>query len=165
MIRPGLLLLAALLAACVARAPAGGFRDAAAPIWSSAAFDPARIEGRWQQVAGFRSPSRAGCGDGAVTFQPAAGGLRIDGRLCLDGKVERVSGLAKVAGPGRLDVTGPADWWVLWVDEGYRTLAIGTPDGSFGFVLDRGPAAADRMTAARQIFDFNGYDVSALRPF
>ncbi|OZA12383.1 MAG: hypothetical protein B7Y02_07410 [Rhodobacterales bacterium 17-64-5] len=51
------------------------------------------------------------------------------------------------------------------MDEGYRTLAIGTPDGSFGFVLDRGPAAADRMTAARQIFDFNGYDVSALRPF
>lgn len=52
----------------------------------------------------------------------------------------------------------------LGVDHGYRTLAIGTPSGRFGFVLDRGPIPADRLDAAREIFDFNGYATAALRP-
>lgn len=164
MIKPCLLGLSLLLAACMARAPAGIYRDPSAPIWSSAAFDPARIEGRWKQVAGFQTAS-IGCRDATVAIRPAAGGLRIDGKLCLGGTAERVAGLAKAAGPGRLDVGGQADWWVLWVDESYRTLAIGTPDGSFGFVLDRGSPATDRLTAAREIFDFNGYNVLAFRPF
>jgi len=165
MIRASLLILVAVLAACMARAPDGVFRDASAPIWSAAAFDAKRIEGRWLQVAGFQSVSSPTCRDGAVTIGPAAGGHRIEGKLCLGGNVARVAGLATAVGPGRLAVSGQADWWVLWVDDGYRTLAIGTPDGSIGFVLDRGAASPDRLTAAREIFDFNGYDVAAFRPF
>ncbi|MEH6775767.1 MAG: lipocalin family protein, partial [Cereibacter changlensis] len=56
-----------------------------------------------------------------------------------------------------------APWWVIWVDTDYRTLAIGTPDGSFGFLLNRGgPLPADRLTAVREIFEWNGYDLSRL---
>ena len=58
-----------------------------------------------------------------------------------------------------------ADWWVIWADYDYRTLAIATPDGRFGFVLDRGAIPSDRLTAAAEIFDFNGYDKARLRPF
>ena len=53
---------------------------------------------------------------------------------------------------------------MVWVDEGYRTAAIGTPDGSFGWVLDRAASGGgDRITAAREILEFNGYDEGALR--
>lgn len=157
-----LVLIGLLLVACVPRAPQGAFRNTSAPIWSAAAFAPDRAAGRWQQVAAFQSEGGA-CAAGALRITPAAGGLRIDGSLCLNGSATRVAGLARPAGSGRLAVPGQSDWWVLWVDEGYRTLAIGTPDGSFGFVLDRGPAAADRLAAAGEVFDFNGYNLAALR--
>ena len=51
---------------------------------------------------------------------------------------------------------------MLWVDSGYRTLAIGTPSGAVR--LCPGPRADLRRTGWRrraEIFDFNGY---AARP-
>ena len=53
---------------------------------------------------------------------------------------------------------------MIWVDVGYRTLAIATPSGRFGIILDRGALPADRLAAAREIFDFNGYRTEALTP-
>jgi apolipoprotein D and lipocalin family protein len=159
-----ILALAVLLAACAAKPPAGGaFRAADAPIWSAAAFDPARAAGTWAQVAGFQAEG-ASCGAGAVRITPEAGGLRLDGSLCIAGALQNVSGLAQPAGPGRLSVKGE-DWWILWVDTGYRTMAVGTPSGRFGFILDRGAIPGDRLTAAREIFDFNGYQTGALTAF
>ncbi|MBD3788696.1 MAG: lipocalin family protein [Sphingomonadales bacterium] len=56
------------------------------------------------------------------------------------------------------------DLWLIWVDTAYRSLAVGTPSGQFGFVLDRGAQIpADRLAAAREVFDFNGYDTARLR--
>lgn len=154
-----------LLSACAAKPTGtGSFRPADAPIWSSAGLQPGQLAGVWQQVAAFQSGA-ADCPAGQVDIQPAAGGLSLEGSLCLNGAVERISGLAKPVGPGRLGIKGQEDWWVLWVDSGYRTLAIGTPSGRFGFVLDRGPIPADRLEAAREIFDFNGYATGALRAF
>ncbi len=70
-------------------------------------------------------------------------------------------------GPGRFrrsDGGVGAPFWVLWVDEGYRTAVIGTPDGSFGFVLNRDATIpADRLEAARRVLDFNGYDLARLQ--
>jgi apolipoprotein D and lipocalin family protein len=155
-----------LLAACAApEPPKPVFRSASAPIWSAAAFQPSQIAGRWQQVAGFQAAARGSCSAGGLEFRPAPGGLAVEGVLCLNGVEQAVSGLATPKGPGRLAVEGQEDWWILWVDSGYRTLAIGTPSGSFGFVLDRGAAAGDRLAAAREIFDFNGYVAGALRAF
>jgi apolipoprotein D and lipocalin family protein len=51
---------------------------------------------------------------------------------------------------------------VLWADADYRTLVIGTPDGSFGFILNRGGFPADRLKAAREILAWNGYDLTQL---
>ena len=161
------LILAALLAlAACAPAPqkVAGFRDPAAPIWSAAAFAPERAAGDWRQVAAH-AQRPGGCAAGAVRLTPAPGGLSIDGTLCLNGKAEPVNALARPAGPGRLTLAGQEDWWILWVDEGYRTLAIGTPSGRFGLVLDRGAIAPDRLAAAREVFDFNGYTPAAFRPF
>jgi apolipoprotein D and lipocalin family protein len=154
-----------ILAACAANPPAtGAFRAADASIWSAAAFRQVQIAGNWQQVAGFQAAGPA-CADGEIEFQPVTGGLQVTGTLCLNGAVERVSGLATAVGPGRLRIRGQEDWWILWVDTGYRTLAVGTPSGRFGFILDRGAIPGDRLGAAREIFDFNGYATERLRAF
>ena len=154
------LALALLLAACVAKpASSPAFRDAGAPIWSAAAFQPAQVAGTWVQVADFRTSGR--CDAGAVTITPEGQGLRLAGTLCLAGRAEKVSGVAPLIGPGRLRIKGE-DWWIIWVDVGYRTLAIGTPSGRFGIILDRGAIPSDRFNAAREIFDFNGYRTAAL---
>lgn len=160
--------LALVLAGCVSapvRVPA--FRPAAAGLWSSAAFAPARIAGDWRQVAAFATGAGPGCPAGSLRFAPApgGGGLEARGQLCLNGQAVAVAGPVQVVGPGRLRLPGMADWWVIWVDSGYRTLAVATPDGRFGFVLDRGAIPPDRLTAAAEIFDFNSYDTSRLHPF
>lgn len=162
-----ILALALLVSACVGAGPATdtGFRNADVPIWSAAAFAPAQIVGRWQQVAAYQAAADGKCRGGALEFRPASGGLAVDGVLCLNGSARKVSGVAQPAGPGRLALKGQEDWWILWVDSGYRTLAIGTPSGRFGFVLDRGAVAPDRLAAAREVFDFNGYVPGALRAF
>ncbi|QUS34792.1 lipocalin family protein [Falsirhodobacter algicola] len=157
--RLALLLLA--LAACT-RAPAPPpaaevFRDASAPIWSNASFDAQRLSGTWRQVAGFG----ADCAPGAVRFE----GGRISGSLCLDGEERRFDGPITTAGPARLLPAGESQpWWILWIDIDERSMAIGTPSGAFGFVLDRtGAIPADRLKAAAEILDWNGYDMARFR--
>jgi apolipoprotein D and lipocalin family protein len=136
-----------------------GFRAESAPIWSAAAFQPTQVAGPWRQVADFRATG--GCDAGSVEIVPEGAGLRLTGTLCLAGRAEKISTVAPIVGPGRWRVKGE-DWWVIWVDVGYRTLAIGTPSGRFGFILDRGAIPGDRLNAAREIFDFNGYRTEAL---
>jgi apolipoprotein D and lipocalin family protein len=159
---PRIILILLVLAGCAAPVPQTAFRPPAAPIYSNAAFDPGRLTGTWRQGAAFAMPGAAACGAGGVTIDASG---QISGRLCLNGAQVAVQGTLRSVGPGRVQVSGAdpggigAPWWVVWVDEGYRTLAIGTPSGAFGFVLDRtGPVPPDRLRAAEEIFDFNGYD-------
>ncbi len=159
-------LLCTILAACAAPAPTqiSTYRKISAPIWSNAQLDAGRLTGSWRQSAGFAAAPGL-CAPGSVDIGGAAGALTVKGDLCLGGQRLRLSGPLTAAGPGRF-ATGDQEWWVIWVDTDYRTLAIGTPKGTFGFILNRGGALPpDRLRAAREIFDFNGYDVARLHPF
>lgn len=159
-----------LLAAC-APAPSrlDGFRRDA-PIYSNAVLDLATITGDWQQVAAF-SARKSTCAPGQARIGRMATGLAIDASLCLNGRAVAANGPLAITGPGRLTpakATAPLnrEWWVLWADVDLRTLVIGTPDGSFGFILNRGGALPpDRLTAAREILDWNGYDTARLTTF
>lgn len=140
------------------------FRDATKPIYSNAQLDPARLVGRWAQVADFGRKSDA-CKPGGVEIAPAGTGLKLTYRLCQSGVNTRGAGAMQPAGPGRFAVQNqPGPWWVLWADVDYRTLVIGTPSGQIGFILNRdGALPADRMAAAREILDWNGYDLTQLQ--
>jgi apolipoprotein D and lipocalin family protein len=155
--------LVLLLAACAVPVPQVVWRDTRVQIWSAATLDPARLAGRWVQVAAFGGAGVAPCQGAALAFGPGA--TTVEGTLCVGGVARRVAGAVRATGPGRLSVAGEAaPWWVLWLDEGARTLVIGTPDGSLGAIFDRGAIPPDRMRAAREILAWNGYDLTRLQP-
>lgn len=141
----------------------GRYRASDAPIYSIAALDTARLVGTWQQVAGFGPKGK--CSSGQVDIAKTAAGLAVAYQLCLSGVGATGSGAMQPDGRGRFVVPGqPGPWWVLWADTDYRTLIIGTPSGQFGFILNRGGVfSADRIAAAREILDFNGYDLRQLQ--
>ncbi|MFN3723800.1 MAG: lipocalin family protein [Paracoccaceae bacterium] len=155
------------LAACAPKSPppvAMTYRAAGAPIWSNAQFDAGRLVGNWRQTAAFAA-APGGCAPGGAEIGGRAGALTLTARLCLSGQDVRLTGPMQAIGPGRFRAGGQ-EWWVIWVDTDYRTLAVGTPSGDFGFILNRGSALPpDRLTAAREIFDFNGYDTRLLQVF
>jgi apolipoprotein D and lipocalin family protein len=148
--RGALALLLGALAGCgVARAPqpgAAALRDPAAPLASQADASAARLAGSWVvvQAAGGVAPGSA------VTVSGDS--------LTLDGRRLPLEDL----GRGRLRLGG-APLWVHWLDFDNRTAALGAPDGSRVWVMDRSGAPAERLSAAREILDWYGYDLSRLR--
>ncbi len=162
-----------LLVACAAPAPrVDGFRQPGRPIYSNAVLDLTTLSGRWMQVAAFSASGTPGCAPGGADIAAGTSGLTLSGRLCLNGANLTYRGPMAISGPGRLTPAARAprpldrEWWVLWADVDLRTLVIGTPDGSFGFILNRGGALPpDRLRAARDILDWNGYDVARLALF
>ena len=161
---PRLIALALLLlAACAAPRPATSLRDPAVPVRSIAGYDFARMQGDWHEVASL-APTAAGCGPGHLSVRPEGAALRLSGALCMAGSLRPVNARAVPSGPGRLALSGEAeDWWVIWADHGDRTLVLAPPSGRFAVVLDRGRIPPDRLKAAREVLDFNGFNVALLR--
>lgn len=164
------LALAGLIAGCGAVAPS--YRDRSVTIASSAAFDPSRYLGRWYEVARYPNPFQSDCAGAVVDYEAGEGGEILVRNVCLDAggnAIDEITGTARVVGPGRLSVRldgvpFAAPYWVLWIDEGYRTAVVGQPDGRAGWILNREPEIPqDRLTAAREVLDFNGYDLSRLQ--
>ena len=150
-----LAVLSVLLAACAPKpAPQASFRDPARAIYSLAGFDAARLSGAWHQVAGFG----AACSSGMIEVGPDA---QFD--LCLPEGQKQGRGPMAATKPGRFDLQGIGPLWVLWADADNRTVVLGAPSGAYGFILNRdAKLPVDRLTAARDILAFNGYDVTKL---
>lgn len=112
-------------------------------------FEAARFAGQWQTVACI------GTCAAQVIYQTAGADALI--RITPAGQQTY-----QVTAPGVLRGTGTLV--VMWVDTGFRTAAVGDADGTWAVILDRRkPGGADRITAAREILDFNGWDTSKLR--
>lgn len=157
--------LALALAAC-----APGNRDRSVPMQSIAAFDASRLAGQWHLVGRFPEAGiDASCLRPVLDFAPAAdGGIAVRSRCGAVAAEPRRQGTARPVGPGRLELAWQGEaartYWVLWVDEGYRTAVLGMPSGEAGWVLDRAPEIPpDRLRAAREVLAWNGYDPVKLR--
>lgn len=163
--RAAALALMLALAACAAPPPAG-YRAPDKKIYSAAVFSPERFAGDWHEVAGLYDPSKTSCALGLTHAAVTKGELTLTLSDCAGPAVTVPATRLAAArfAPALKGARGEA-WWVLWVDQDYRTAVIGTPSGKWGAILNRTPGIpADRMEAARQILDFNGYDISRLRP-
>lgn len=156
------------LASCAAVAPS--YRDTSVPITSSTRFDAARYAGQWYEIASFPTIFQRGCTGTNATYTATdtPGTLGVLNRCMRDGKPVQITGSAVVDGPGRLKVRlqgvpVAAPYWVLWVDEDYQTAVVGVPSGRAGWILNRTPTLrADRLQAAREVLEFNGYDLGQL---
>lgn len=130
-----------------------GYRRSDAPITAMVGFDPARFAGNWHEVAAIGRPSG---GRWRVVVAPDG---TLDVTTSRDG-----AGRGRMIAAGRFRLSNlSAPLWVLWADGNMRSVVLGTPDGSFAFVLDRkAQIPPDRMRAAREILNWNGYDTGAL---
>lgn len=162
-----------VLAACAKPAPTRlSFRDAGLSLYSNAVFERDRMFGDWVQVAAFAPSNAGGCHAGTARFAPQGDRVALQANLCLSGEAVAYTGVVSFIEAGRMVLSGadPAgigqEWWVVWVDVDYRTMVIGTPSGDFGFILNRdGRLPADRLAAAREILEWNGYNLAKLRNF
>jgi apolipoprotein D and lipocalin family protein len=162
------LLACGMLAGCAAPPTGGPYRDTGQPLSVTTRSDASRLAGDW--VLRRATPDAAGLTQ--VSYLPGpAQAFALTRRVCEDDtarcELRRSIRAATPLGMNRWRLAGdgaPREIWVVWVDEGYRTAAIGTPDGSFGWILDRAATGGeDRITAAREILEFNGYSTGALQ--
>ncbi|RWR09423.1 lipocalin family protein [Paenirhodobacter populi] len=135
-------------------------RDPKGWISSAVLFDPARFAGTWY-VAASGVP---GCAGALQDWVQDGQGWRLSGTDCSGGRATTASGRVALTGPGARftpdSAFGRKPVWVLWMDQDYRVAVLGTPSGHFGMVLSRSlPPRGDLMNAAREVLDFNGYDV------
>lgn len=134
----------ALLVGCMAPQDSAT-RASDVPLYAMATLNLDEFSGTWTvyEVAEGTTPvQRVEVANDAhgVTFT-------LDG----DTSVMRQTGAAQFRDPnGR-------SYWVLWVDAGYRTAVIGSPDAPVGWIMDRGAPSTDRLKAARKILKTSGY--------
>ena len=141
------------LAGCAVAPPASEvLRDEDVVLAATTRFDAARFAGDWQTVSCIGSCAEA-----------------VQYIVATDDAYVRVAG----AGSTGFDITAPGvlrergggqTLVVMWVDDGFRTAAVGDAAGTWAAVIDRArPGGADRVRAATEILDFNGWDVSRMR--
>ncbi|MEW9919415.1 lipocalin [Marimonas sp. MJW-29] len=143
-----------LVAACAATPPADveiGLRNPTVTLAGTTRFDAARFAGEWRSVACL------GHCDARVRYAVGPGGVLLR-------EAGETRSAYRVSAPGVLrEIDGDGVLVVMWVDEGFRTAALGDADGRWAAILDRGGGAADRTRAATEVLDFNGWDVTRLR--
>ena len=113
------------------------FRDQTAPIGQTVRYSAQDMAGLWHVQAYFGAAAPATVSFDAGSEHMSAGGARY--------------------------AMGSEGLVVMWVDEGFRTAAVGRVDGSLAWILDREPAvASDRTVAATQVLEFYGWDIARL---
>ncbi len=157
-----LTLLCLFLVACSpAPPPNASFRDGQKQLYSTADLPASRLIGRWRQEAGFG----AACGVTrfqGIDFTVENGAVQVAYHLCLNGRIQQGQG-PLVGQQGRYNLPQLAvPIWVLWIDADNRSMAIGTPNGRLGMILSKDAIPNDRLSAAREILDWNGYDLAQM---
>ena len=145
------------LSACVDLAGSGAqveipARNPTATIGAISRFEQARFDGDWRvqsSAGGAWTLTRFTVSDGGTQWREGTDQGARGGQL-----TPRAAGILQLT---YADGT-QRDLWVLWTDPDHHTLALGEPEGRFGFIATRaGRYRADQVTAAAQVLDFNGY--------
>ena len=156
-----------LLAGCTADAPTPSYLDD--PMYL-VDVQPSRLAGTWYEVARYPAFFEDGCTHVTATYTPRPdGSLGLVNRCRRDGVTEAIAGLATPVGPGQLKVKLDGvpikgDYWVLGMSRDGRTVYVGTPTRTAGWVLHRDRRfTEEQRRVAERLFRRNGYDEAALQ--
>jgi apolipoprotein D and lipocalin family protein len=159
------------LSACTTFTPSA--RQLFQPQAVVAALDVSRMEGKWYEIASFPAGFQRDCLAATAEYR-----LQPDGSLsvvnrCRDradpSRLREITGSARQVEGGRLrvDLDGVpfgGQFWVLAISPDGKTLVVGTPKRTAGWVLSReNRADPRRLDWAASVFERNGYDVAALQ--
>lgn len=164
--------LTALLAGCAGT----GYRNKDVPITPVATVDLDRYQGRWYEIARFPNSFEKGCVGVTADYSIKPSGLVKVVNTCIKGSLngrKRVAeGTAFPVNLGksklRVDfvplIPFTSGWyWVLGLDDAYRTVVVGNPSGSTGWILAREPQISEaRLQWGYDVLRRNGYDVSQM---
>jgi apolipoprotein D and lipocalin family protein len=128
-----------------------GLRDPSVPMGGTSRFDRIAFAGPWLPLA-------------CIGPCPEIERFEVGG----EGRYRRFTGTTithyDIVSPGVLrEVDRDETIVIMWVDTDFRTAAVGAASGQWAAILNRGDISEDRVTAALQILEFNGWDVSKLR--
>ncbi|MDB6047527.1 MAG: lipocalin [Pseudomonas sp.] len=142
--------------------------------------DLKRYQGTWYELARLPMFFQRNCAQSEAHYT-----LKDDGNIgvtnrcrTLDGKWEEATGTASPQVPGKTDKLwvvfdnwfsrifpglAKGAYWVLYVDDGYKTALVGNPDRKYLWILSRTPKVSDAtkeelLSRARQ----QGYDTTKL---
>lgn len=164
---------AGLLAAC-----ASGPREV--PPLTAGNVDLKRYQGHWYEVARLPMFFQRKCAQSEANYHVMADGSVAVFNRCrtLDGKVEEATGTATPIKPGvtdRLEVrfdtwfsgvlpnVAKGPYWILYVDDDYKTALVGSPDRKYLWLLARKPdISAAQSEKLLRIAREKGYNLNRL---
>lgn len=174
LIRFGLVLMASFLAI--------GFAYSADSLEPKTAdnVDLRKYQGTWYELARLPMFFQRNCAQSEAHYS-----LKDDGNVGVtnrcrtaEGKWKEATGTASPQVPGKTDKlwvvfdnwfsrlfpgVAKGDYWVLYIDDGYKTAVVGNPDRTYLWLLSRTPTVsdatkADLLSKAQQ----QGYDTTKL---
>lgn len=167
--------LAPVFIFAVAACSGGTYRDTDVPIRTVDQVDLTRYAGTWYEIARFPNWFEEGCEGVTAEYAPREDGgvdvLNTCRQGAPDGPAQTAEGIARAVDEtnSKLEVKFvqwlpfAGDYWVLHLDDGYRTVAIGNPTGTTGWILARTPQiGAEDRAAAEAALRANGYDTAQL---
>ncbi|QPH52353.1 lipocalin family protein [Pontivivens ytuae] len=166
MSRATILVVLLLLGACSA------YRDRSVAVLP-AEVPVAALAGTWVEIARFPNVFQRGCGQSTATYVPRPDGDISVINACIEpgGTVRRAEGIARVAGPGLLEVSfAPAlpfawsDYLILSLDGEVAVTA--SPGGGLAWILARRICPTPEAIAeALALLEANGYRTERMERF
>ena len=118
----------------------------APPLDTDPRFDLQKYMGQWFEIARLPSPFEAGCTNVRANYTLTSEGTVVVENTCIQsGEPRRVTGSARVVGPGKLEVSflsfmpfwlSHGDYWVLETDHSSVAL-VGEPTRANLWILSR----------------------------
>ncbi|MGQ0567572.1 MAG: lipocalin family protein [Gemmobacter sp.] len=157
----------ALAGGCTPHVPSPGHPDTAMYLYDVPA---SRLAGTWYEVARYPAVFQQDCTHVTATYTPQGDGtLGVVNRCRRYGATEQITGTAAPDGVGQLKVKlegvpFAGDYWILGRSRDGRTVYVGTPSRTAGWVLHRDRRfTEEQRRVAERLFRRNGYDEAALQ--
>lgn len=149
----------------------------AAPPMTVDQIDLSQYVGKWYEVARLPNPFEPidATQITATYAQNPDGYIRVENQYTLKGKVEKITGVARIEDPKSnaklavsfFDILGYrpiwGDYWILGIGPNYTYSVVGDRARKYAWILSRTPEIGSKnMATAVGILKHNGYDTQPL---